>query len=34
MISLLTLTCHQAEGQKEIFTKDLEFLGDHLAFDT
>ena len=32
LISLLTLVFHQAQGQKEIFTKELVILGNYLAF--
>ena len=32
IISLLSLACHQAHGQKGIFAKEIVFLGDYLAF--
>ena len=32
IISLLSSVCHEAHGQKEIFAKEIVFLGNYLAF--
>ena len=33
IISQLTLVCHQAQGQKDIFTKEFMFLDNYLDYD-